>query len=222
LRAQIIINHYATLIKLLSQQSLETLAQGNSLLLATLIGKKGGHYQVTLGKTDRFDREGELVLQLRDSVQCREIFWIVFSLNIYEDHTGVEIGCIQGARGEGARELIQCATKDLYGVRPKNLLVDALYALTTTWNLSDHFGVCNSSRVYNGDQTHADYDSFWLELGGSLGRNGMFRLPTKLQHHQLSEVPSHHRSEYRWRIRLREALGKQISMATMAFGTSLQ
>lgn len=222
LRVKIIFNHYATLIRFLSQPSFESLAQGNSLLLATLVGKKGREFQITLGKTDKFDREGELVLQLRDSTQCREVFWIVFSLNIYVDHTGIEIGCIQGPRGEDARELIKHATKELYGIRPRNLLADALYALATTWGLTEHFGVCNKSRIYNGDKTHADYDAFWLELGGTLGKNGMFRLPTTLNHHQLSEVPSHHRSEYRRRIRLRETLGKQISMAARAIGTSLQ
>lgn len=222
LRVKIIFNHYATLIRLLSPSSIEILAQGNSLLLATIAGKSGGEYQIALGKTDKFDREGELVLQLRDSIQCREVFWCAFSINIYEDHAGVEIGCIQGPRGEGARELIKRTTKELYGIRPRNLLADALYALAASWSLADHFGVCNKSRVYNGHQTQADYDAFWLELGGSLGRNGMFLLPAKLHHHQLYEVPSHHRSEYKQRIRLRGALGEQISMAAKAFGASLQ
>ncbi len=218
LRAQIILNHYTILIGLLSRPSYEALSQGTTHLLATIVGKKGGHYQITLRKTDKFDREGELVLGLKDCTQDRHVFWFVFSLTRYEDQAGIEIGCIQGPRSGDARELIKRATKELYGIRPRNLLADALYELATAWGLSKYFGVCNRSRVYNGYQTHADYDAFWMELGGILDRDGMFRLPTKLFHHQLSEVPSHHRSEYGRRIKLRGILSKQIIMAAKTLG----
>lgn len=221
LRVKIIFNHYAMLVKFLSQPSLESMADGNPIILANLVGKKGAGYQIILGKTDKFDREGELILKLRDSTQCRDVFWFIFSFNTYKNHTGIEIGCIQGAHHEDARELIKRATKEFYGIRPINLLADALYALTATWNVTEHFGVCNRNRVYNGNKTYLDYDAFWLELGGTLGKNGMFRLPTELHHHQLAEVPSHHRSEYRMRISLRKALGEQISMAAKTIGTLL-
>lgn len=222
LRVKVIFNHYATLARVISQLSFESLAQGNSILLATLVGKNGGTYQVTLGKTNKFDREGELVLQLRESTQCRDVYWLVFSLNIHEDRTGVEIGCIQGPRSEDARELIRCATKELHGIRPRNLLADALYALAASWNVTAHFGVCNKSRIYNGDKTQADYDAFWLELGGTPGEHGMFCLPTELHHHQLTDVPSRHRSEYKMRMKMREALGAQITAAARSIGTTLQ
>lgn len=218
-RVGIIFNNYVLLSKFLSQPAFKTLAQGNFILLATLDGKKGAAYQITLGKTGKFDREGELILQLSDSTQRREVYWFAFSLNIYGDQAGVEIGCIQGPKSEDAREVIKRATKELYGIRPRNLLADALYALTTTWNLKEHFAVCNISRIYNSDKTLADYDTFWRELGGTLGKEGMFRLPTELHHHELSEVSSHHRSEYKRRILLRETLGKQISLAAKAIGT---
>ena len=220
LRIQIISNHYAMLMRLLSPPSFEALAEGNHLVLATLEGKKGQGYEITIWKTDKFDREGELVLQLREGTECLVVFSLVFSLNIYGDRAGVEIGCIQGPKGKNGYEIIKRATKCLYGVRPKNLLVDALYALASAWNLTDYFGVCNTSRIYKCNQVQADYDAFWLELGSTLGNNGMFRLPAKLHHHQLSEVQSHHRSEYRKRIKLRDVLDKQISLAASDLGTS--
>jgi len=220
-RTQIIFSHYAMLIRFLSTPAFESLAKGDSLILATLEGKTGQLYQITLQKTCKFDREGELVLQLSQCTGGSSVFRFVFSLNIYGEYNGLEIGCVQGPKGEDACEIIKCATKDFYGIRPKYLLADALYALASSWNLTEFFGVSNSRRVYQDDQTHADYDTFWLELGSTLCGNGMFRLPTALLHHQLSEVPSRHRSEYRKRILLRETLGKQISLATKAIGTSL-
>ena len=221
LRIQIISNHYTMLMRLLSQPSFEALAEGNHLVLATLEGKKGQRYEITIGQTDKFDREGELLLQLRGNAECLVVSSLVFSLNIYGDHAGVEIGCIQGPKGKNGYEIIKRATKCLYGIRPKNLLADALYALVSAWNLTEYFGVCNTSRIYKCDQVQADYDAFWLELGSAPGNNGMFRLPAKLYHHQLSEVQSRHRSEYRQRIKLRDMLGKQISLAASNLGTSI-
>lgn len=223
LRIQIISNHYAMLMRLLSPPSFEALAEGKHLVLAILEGKKGQGYEITLGKTDKFDREGELVLQLRESTECLVVFSLVFSLNIYGDHAGhagVEIGCIQGPKGNDGYEIIKRATKNLYGIRPKNLLADALYALASAWNLTEYFGVCNANRIYKCDQVQADYDAFWLELGSAPDNNGMFRLPATLHHHQLSEVQSRHRSEYRQRIKLRAMLDKQISLAASDLGTS--
>ena len=219
LRTQVIFNHYLMLSKFLSKSSFLTLAKGGSILLVTIEGKTGQRYQITLEKTGKFDREGELVLQLSDCTGDVVVFRFVFSLNIFGDYTGLEIGCIQGPKGEGACEIIKRASKELYGIRPKNLLADALYALASTWNLTEFFGVSNKSRVYQDNQTHADYDSFWLELGSTLGRNGMFRLPSMLHHSRLSEIKSHHRSEYRRRIELRGTLGKQILIAASNFGT---
>lgn len=221
LRTQIIFSHYAMLIRFLSTPSFEALAKGDSLILAALEGKTGQRYQITLQKTFKFDREGELVLQLSQCTGGSSVFRFVFSLNFYGEYNGLEVGCIQGPKGEDACEIIKCATKDMYGIRPKYLLADALYALASNWKITELFGVGNRSRVYQDDQTHADYDTFWLELGSTLCRNGMFRLPTMLHHHQLSEVPSRHRSEYRKRILLRDTLGKQISLATEAIGNPL-
>jgi uncharacterized protein VirK/YbjX len=219
LRTQVILNHYAMLLRYLSIHSFEALAKGNPLLLATLEGKRGQSYQITLEKTGKFDREGELVLQLSQFIEGLSIFRFVFSLNIYGHQTGIEIGCIQGPKGEDACEIIKRATKDLHGIRPKNLLADAMYALAAVWNLTELFGVCNRSRVYQDKHTHADYDSFWMELGSKFSTNGMFRLPNTLHHHQLSEIKSHHRSEYKQRMNLRDSLGTQVTKAASNYGS---
>lgn len=221
LRTKIISNHYATLIGLLSLPFFESLALGDTLVLASIAGKKGGRYQITLGKTNKFDREGELVLVLRDIDHNVDVFCFVFTLARYDNRTGIEIGCIQGPKDEDARELIKRTTKELHGIRPRNLLADATYALAKSWGLSSFLGVSNRSRVYNGSKTHADYDAFWLELGGTLDKEGMFRLPAKLIHHPLSEIPSHHRSEYKRRIELRDSVAKQIYITSKSYGASV-
>ena len=216
-RVNIILNNYSILSRLVSPTLYQSLAKGNLLLMADMEGKHGERYQITLSKTDKFDREGELLLGLRNSTQDLDVFWFAFSITRNEDQPRIEIGCFQGPRGNFARERIKCATKELYGIRPRNILADALYELASNWRIPMIFGVCNRSRVYNGHQTHADYDAFWLELGGVLDRDGMFRLPAKLFHYQLSDIPSHHRSEYKRRIRLREELSKQMILVTKKY-----
>jgi len=219
-RTKIISNHYAALSSLLSRQSFEALAQGTQLLLANFVGKKGGNYQITLSKTDKFDREGELILGLKDADRNGDIFWFVFSLNHHENQTWAEIGCFQGAKGEDARAMIKLATKEFHGIRPRNLLADAMYALAANWGLSGIFGISNSSRVYNGSETFADYDTFWQELGGTPDRDGLFRLPVSLSHHPLCDIPSQHRAEYRRRMELRDALGQQIDWAGKRYSSA--
>ncbi|MGC2166577.1 MAG: DUF535 family protein [Gallionella sp.] len=211
-RAKVVLSHYSLLSGLVSRSTIESLSNGNALLLATIEGKNGVSYQVTLSKTSKYDREGEAVLGLMDTTQQVQIWTFVFTLTGCRVNAGIEIGCMQGTKDQDARELIKRATKELHGIRPINLLTDAIYEIKREWNIANCYGVCNVSRVYNGKSTYLDYDAFWLELGGVINRDEMFRLPHKLEHRLLMNIPSHHRSEYKRRTALRLNLSTQISL----------
>lgn len=209
-RAQIISHHYQQLVKLIAQNQFLVLARGHSVVLAKIVGKHDATYSVSLRRTDKFDREGELILVLQDTLRNRDIFYLVFSLNRITATPCLEIGCIQGPSGEDAREMIKFATKEFHGIRPRSLLYEAALTLVNAWNITDVFGASNESRVYQSPLTFADYNSFWIEVGGALDRNGMFRLPIAVKHRNLEGISSKHRSEHRKRISLRENLVEQI------------
>lgn len=210
MRLQIICNHYTALPKLLSPAVIPSLVQGHHLQLATLTGKNGGEYRITFHRTDKFDREGELALVLQESSKNQDIFYVIFSLNAIDGRNRIEIGCMQGPRCAHGKELLKQATKEFHGIRPRDLMIDAIYALSTAWGVTEHYGVCNQNRVYNGSETHADYDTLWLEMESTRGQDGMFRLPSRPHHHPIEEIPSRHRAEYRRRITLREVLKEKI------------
>lgn len=215
-RVEVIASHYTQLARLFSQHNVVALANGHSLLLAEFSGKHGGSYRINLRKTDKFDREGELIICLRDASRHRDVYHLVFSLSVAMHSPCMEIGCIQGPSGEDAREVVKATTKELMGIRPRDLLIEASMSLAKAWNVTELFGVSNEVRVCRPDSTFADYDALWAEIGAIPDRNGMFRFPNALKHHNLAEVPSHHRSEYRKRIALRADLAGQIAAATIS------
>ena len=89
-------------------------------------------------------------------------------------------------------------------------MIEAAQCLARAWNIGSIFGVSNASRVFKSPSTFADYDALWLEIGGVRDRNGLFRLPVSPKHHNLADVPSHHRSEYRKRMLMRDDVATQI------------
>lgn len=209
-RVEAIVGHYATLPEKVSSHALDLLLRGSAVPVAALPGKLGGSYSISLRRTEKFDKEGELILELADESH-HPIYCLVFSFDPSRERLALRIGCVQGPRGnEGGRELIKSATKDLHGIRPKNLLIDALCALARVWGVGELFAVSNANRIYRSVHTVADYDTFWKELGGLRAGDGFFLLPPSTHHHDLTDVPANHRSQYRRRMQLREELERQI------------
>ena len=216
-RAEIILNNYRLLAGLLPESALKDMAQGRPVILARFLGKKDMHFKVVLERTDRFDREGELILRLRDDIDQRDAFNLVFSLNDARGYPSFEVGCIQGPKGDDSQAFVKTVTKELHRIRPRDLMLDVLYYLAQAWQVKAIFAVSNQARVFNGELVHANYDAIWHEMGSVSDRDGMYRLPDERKHHDLSEVVSHHRAEYRRRIAMREELFEQIAR----FGVTL-
>lgn len=60
----------------------------------------------------------------------------------------------------------------------------------------------------------ADYDSFWLSIGGEKQENGNFMLPLVMPRKPMEEIASKKRSEYRRRYALLDSLIQQMKQAT--------
>lgn len=60
----------------------------------------------------------------------------------------------------------------------------------------------------------ADYDSFWLSLGGERRENGHFALPLTLPRKPMEEIASKKRAEYRRRYEMLDSLIQQMTQAT--------
>jgi uncharacterized protein VirK/YbjX len=175
------------------------------VVLADAPGKSGLPYQIQLRTVNMFDREGELVLQLtRDD---KALYTVAFTVAPRDGRPAVSIGCIQGGKTEDAREAIRTATRDLHGIRPKQLMATLVRQLGHDYGCARMLMVSNRNRVIykairNG-RVLADYDQLWEELGARKRADGDWELDcAPVAAPDLDSIPSKKRSEARKRHEL--------------------
>jgi uncharacterized protein VirK/YbjX len=183
-------------------------------------GRDGTLYDIALRAIGLYEREGELVLQLRAG--GLPLVAAAFTFAPRDKGVAVNIGCIQGTPGEGTREAIRCATRQLHGMRPKQLLVSLVRQLGHALGCGELHLVANANRVVrsairNGTVL-ADYDQLWEEMGAQRLPDGDYCLPCGvLTEPDFDAVPSKKRAEARRRhallAELSEALAARLRQA---------
>ncbi len=172
------------------------------LLLSSFEGKCGGRYDICARAVAPMEREGELVLQLRHGQVV--LYSVAFSFfGNLADHA-VNIGCLQGGRGPEANELMRASTRELHGMRPKNLLVGLVRQIGHDLACSHVHMVGNRNRVVHSalrqGKVSADYDQSWCELGALPRPDGDFQLDCRaLPEPAFDTVEQKRRSEARKR-----------------------
>lgn len=170
--------------------------------LASFSGRDGGSYDIALRAIGLLEREGELVLQLRED--GLPLYAVAFTIARRDGRLAVNVGCIQGTNDEGTREAIRRATRQLNGLRPKQLLVSVVRALGHEFGCHEMRMVANANRVVrsairNGT-VHADYDRLWDEMGARRLADGDYILPCgPLAEPDFEAVASKKRAEARRR-----------------------
>jgi uncharacterized protein len=146
--------------------------------------------------------EGELCLQLCDG-QGDVLYSIVFTVS--DETPAVMIGCLQGPRGKDARERVRALTRNMYGMRPKQLMLSLVYAFARHYGIKTLRAISNDAHPLrrSGRALHSDYDAFWAEQHGQPAEGGWYVLPPTQVHKSEAEVPSNHRSAFRRREALR-------------------
>lgn len=146
--------------------------------------------------------EGELCLQLCD-VNEDPLYSIVFS--VADEQPTLMIGCLQGPRGENARDVVRDLTRNLHGMRPKQLMLSLAYTFARHYGIERLVAISNEAHPLrrSGRPLYSDYDAFWDEQNGQRVGGGWYALPATLTHKTEAEVPSNHRSAFRRREALR-------------------
>lgn len=185
--------------------------------LARVDGKSGLPYQLRLRAIEPMEREGELVLQLWQ--QDELVTSCAFAFFEGERGMVLGVGCMQGPKGERGLQLIKDATRELHGLRPKNLMVKLLGQIAHDHDCAELRLVGNANRAVCGatrqGKVHADYDALWLELGATRRADGDFQLASEpICEPDLAQVASKKRSEVRKRhetlCELAQALGVSL------------
>jgi uncharacterized protein VirK/YbjX len=181
--------------------------------LASFAGKSGAVYQIDLRAIVPMEREGELVLQLR----CGDtlVSSVAFSFLADGHQASVGIGCLQGPQCGDGLELAREATRDLHGLRPKNLLVRLVQQLGYAYGCSQLLLVGNDNRAVlkqiRKGRVHADYNALWTEMGAQPRSDGDYALACgPLTAPVMEEIASKKRSEARKRHELLVAVAASV------------
>jgi uncharacterized protein VirK/YbjX len=189
--------------------------------LASCEGKSGLPYQIQLRTVDMCDREGELVLQLAQGDKV--LYTVAFTVAPRAGRPALSIGCVQGGRTTDAREAIRLATRDLHGIRPKQLMVSLVRQLGFEYGCERLHLVSNRNRVIykairNG-HVLADYDLLWEELGAVKNASGDYELDcAPIAAPDLEAIASKKRSEAKKRYELLCRLADEVAIGLRARG----
>jgi len=221
-RLEAIRDHYLFVFRRGLGQTVARAAVG-PVVLSEVQGKSGVPYQIHLRTVNMFDREGELALQLAQDGKV--IYTVAFTIALRAGIQAVSIGCIQGGKTEDAREAIRVATRDLHGLRPKQLMACLVRTLGHDAGCERLVMVSNRNRVIYKAIRHgrvvADYDGLWEEMGARLRPDGDFELPCcPVQAPDLESIPSKKRSEARKRHELLVQLAEGVSVGLRARAAS--
>ncbi|ASV54803.1 Virulence factor VirK [Lelliottia jeotgali] len=212
--------HYQTMNKALPATLMNGYLSKQGVTLLTLTGKDEQQFTVRLCADAFLDKEGEATLAFCDH-QNTVLAEMTFTLCSFEGKTTLFIGGLQGAKAFVPHELIQGATKACHGLFPKRLLLEAAMTLGSVFPVEQIMAVSNATHIYRSwryrkkkeGKLLADYDSFWLSLGGEQKANGHFQLPLEMARKPMEEIASKKRSEYRRRYELLDSLIDQVKQA---------
>jgi hypothetical protein len=87
---------------------------------------------------------------------------------------------------------VQKLSKKTGAVHPKKVRILPLYSLSCTAT-----GTLKFLGVKKKEKLHADYNSFWLSVGGEPCIEGHFNLPTRIARKPIDDIASKKRAEYR-------------------------
>lgn len=177
-------------------------AARGAVVLGELEGKTGGRYQIRLCAINALEREGELVLQLTQDEAL--VYSVAFAFFQGERGMAVGIGCMQGPQGDDGLQRIKDATRELHGLRPKNLMLRLVRQLGHDYGCGELRLVGNGNRAMRGaarkGKVHADYDGLWEEMDAQRRPDGDYQLACEtLAPPVMAEIASKKRSEARKR-----------------------
>ncbi|TQI79897.1 hypothetical protein FHU10_5254 [Serratia fonticola] len=186
--------------------------------LSSVQDKNGEPVCLQLTAIDKLNKEGEATLLLRNAkgIMLAEM---TFTLMNYHQQPTLFIGGLQGAHCDVPHAEIQTTTKACHGLFPKRLVLEGIIQLAQQLAIRQVIAVGNNTHIYQNwryhhkkkDLLHADYDQFWLSMGGQALNNGYFLLPEHLARKPMEEIASKKRAEYRRRYQLLDALQQGIA-----------
>lgn len=186
------------------QQISSHLLSGNCLTLLVL-----DNFKVELQMNRVSRHEGFWAVSIKD-LDGKAISNLSFG---FLDKKTILIASIQGIKDPSRNilELNKQLTKEAFGLRPQNLLVASIQTLCFAWGINNLVGIDPKHQVKRKINTERqgfkfDYVGFWAELGAAKNFSGYWTLSNKAPIKEITDVPTHKRSQYRRRNQLLDSL----------------
>jgi len=160
-----------------------------------------GRYMLRLADSGPNPREGELAFYWSDTQTGVCLAQLSFYFRRGDDGPEIFVGGLQGPMGEQSRELIREATKASEGLRPKDVVMEALIAFAAHVGARRVVAVSRANHVgrqrHTPREIHADYEGFWMEYHGEPLADGNVAVPVCQPQRDITEIPSKKRSAWR-------------------------
>jgi len=188
-----LIDHHRWVKNSFSKEKLSLIYQEGITLDEFTIGDNS--YYMTLSYEGRYWKEGELTLRLTDNMG---INYYVLSFTVFRNNA--YIGGVQGPDIDNG--FSRLATKGLFGLRPKSLMLETLRFVLQSLSVNKIYGVKNRSHTYTSvrylsKKIHFDYDQFWEEHAGVSYNKNLYAIPLYSERRKVEDLKRTKRKMYR-------------------------
>ena len=172
-RLALLFEHYRWLTALFSRDFLARLCAEAPLSVVRLSGRRGGEYAlfVIAANAVYMQREGELAIVVAGQATGRELCRLSLCFARVDGEPAIVVGGLQGPASVFKRDVVT-ATRDLYGLRPKDAALLAVRALGRALGFNALHAISDANHVQRRLQDKAKfsrYDEYWSERGGKRG-----------------------------------------------------
>jgi len=209
--------HYERLLATLGARFVGAILRGKVVVAADIQGRSAARYRLCLARDVLNSSEGELTVDLVRVDGNRRVASLSIVVGALDPggSSDLWIGGLQGCSGADSKAVTVQATKDLWGLRPKDLLIHAAYALGDIFGAASLKAISNAGHVLEpragkNIRWYADYDAFWRELAGESIAGDFFLLPAVRRRRSVEDVPPAKRSMWRARYALVDEIGADI------------
>jgi uncharacterized protein len=178
-----------------------------------------GEIRVVICYKHALNKDGELMVVLKSRLLQKDVYKMALAFE--QKPNGEHVCYIGSIQGGVDKDDIKVLTKAMHGLRPSSLMIFIAQELnkamgikiTNLLGLGGAIHPIKKKYMINLSFVHKinfDYDSFWIELGGSLRPDGCFELPLTAGFRENEEIKSKKRAMYQRRYALMRYLSVQI------------
>ena len=176
-RLKLLVDHYESLSSAGLGPLVRQAAQA-PVSLGTFAGKSGALYEIQLSALEQ-RQDGELVLRLVTRMTC--VYTAAFVISLHDSPPRITLGSLTGMLATDRDIGIKQVTRDLYGCRPKDLMITLVRDIGDCLGCRDVVLVGNRNRIPDHAlrvcKKSSDYDRNWQEMQARMRDDGDFELP---------------------------------------------